>query len=393
MCIRDRPQRVRHHHVVVREAVHDQHRTVRLHRPGQPVVGDQRVRRIDGRLLVRVAEIPLLVMGVVQPQIGHRRTDHRRMEDIGAAQRRQPREIAAEGPAADRHPLHVQGKGSGQCLEGMDLVVQGDVREVAEHRLLPCGGAARGAPPVRDDHREPLVGEPLGGQMGVVRGDHPLAVRAAVRIHQHRQRTVALLISPGQQHRARNLAFPGAHETGAGGEHRLLGTGADRGEGLLPTVGIQPHHVHLGAGPLQRRLRQHGHHAAAHRGGHRRIRALAHPLPAALVTAAAEPGAVDADVVHLGAARGEEDILLADVQYGPDVQRRPGQRTVADEQLARTALVRDPHQPPVRRPGRRPGERLDPRLVLLLVHRPGRTGRGVDGQIALVALVAGLDEQ
>ena len=50
----------------------------------------------------------------------------------------------------------------------------------------------RRAPPVDDDHGEPLLGEPLAGEVGASGGDDALGVRPAVGVHQHRQRA-----SPG----------------------------------------------------------------------------------------------------------------------------------------------------------------------------------------------------
>ena len=53
---------------------------------------------------------------------------------------------------------------------------------------LVLGAASRCATAVDDDHGEPLVGEPLRTEVGVVRLHDALRVRAAVRVHQHGKR-------------------------------------------------------------------------------------------------------------------------------------------------------------------------------------------------------------
>ena len=55
-------------------------------------------------------------------------------------------------------------------------------------RALPGRPASRGAPPVGDDDGEPLVGHPLGPDVGVVDAHDPPGVRAPVGVDEHRER-------------------------------------------------------------------------------------------------------------------------------------------------------------------------------------------------------------
>ena len=77
-------------------------------------------------LLVGVAEVALGVGGVVEPPVGDRRAGDRRVEDVGPAQHRERREVAAEGPAADRRPGARSSVGVrlGGRLQRVDLVVE-----------------------------------------------------------------------------------------------------------------------------------------------------------------------------------------------------------------------------------------------------------------------------
>ena len=67
------------------------------------------------------------------------------------------------------------------------------------HGALELRAAPRGAAAVDDDHGEALVGEPLAGEVRAARGDHPLGVRAAVGVHQHRQPGAGLVAGRQQQ--------------------------------------------------------------------------------------------------------------------------------------------------------------------------------------------------
>ncbi len=72
-----------------------------------------------------------------------------------------------------------------QCLH---LVVEHRRRQVVEHGPFVLGPTTGCAAAVDDHHGEALVGEPLRGEVAVVRGQHPLRVRSAVRVEEHRQR-------------------------------------------------------------------------------------------------------------------------------------------------------------------------------------------------------------
>ena len=59
----------------------------------------------------------------------------------------------------------------------------------------PSAAAAGCSPPVGDDHRKPLVCEPLRLEPQAAGLLHPQEVRPSVRIHQHRQRRPGLVIA------------------------------------------------------------------------------------------------------------------------------------------------------------------------------------------------------
>ncbi len=222
--------------------------------------------------------------------------------------------------------------------------------------------------------------------MRVVGGEDPAAVRPAVRIHQDRKRTVRLLVPGGEHHGARNPPCAPFGELRTGGQHRLLRVTRDDG-GLLAV----PEHPNRRSGHVQSRGDHDGHTAGPDRRVH--ARALRDPLHAQLV-----------DPVHMGLAdlrrgrplarrRRDQDVRLPDVQHRPDLQLGPGQRPVTHRENPGPALVRDPHQPPVRRPRGHTREQLQPHRVLVRVHRPGRPGLRIHRQIELTLLVTGLHQQ
>ena len=49
----------------------------------------------------------------------------------------------------------------GQRIEGLYLVFEHRLGQIASHRSFPGRAAGGGAPAVGDHHREPLIGEPL----------------------------------------------------------------------------------------------------------------------------------------------------------------------------------------------------------------------------------------
>ena len=74
----------------------------------------------------------------------------------------------------------------GGAVEAVDLVVEHRRGQVVVDGALPRRAPPGRAPPVGDDDGEALVGEPLRGQVGVVRLHDARAVRTAVRVEQHR---------------------------------------------------------------------------------------------------------------------------------------------------------------------------------------------------------------
>ncbi len=123
------------------------------------------------------------------------------MEHVRPAQHRQRRQVPAERPAPDAHPRQVQPHPERlrRGLQRRHLVLQHRPRHVGVDRLLPGQADAGGAPSVGDQDREPLLGEPLRGQVGALGAEHALGVRTAVGVQQHRQR-IGVGRVPGRQH-------------------------------------------------------------------------------------------------------------------------------------------------------------------------------------------------
>ncbi len=169
-------QRVRGDDVVVGQAVDQQQRA------GQPIgERQQRVGVVDVGLLAGIAEVALGVVRVVETPLGDRRAGDGGVEDVGPAQHGERGEVAAEAPAADGDALEVEHAVLlGGVVQGGDLVVEDRGRQVVVDRPLPLAAAARRAATVGDDDGEPLVGEPLRGQVGVV-GPHGRAPHGARR--------------------------------------------------------------------------------------------------------------------------------------------------------------------------------------------------------------------
>ena len=150
-------------------------------------VGQERAGVVARRVLLRVAEVALGVEGVVEPPLGDRGAGDGGVEDVGPAQHRERRQVAAEAPAADGDAGQVEpGVLRRQRQQAVDLVLEHGTGEVAVDRPLPLGTAAGRAAPVDHDDREPLVGEPLRGEVGGLRLHDPLGVRPAVRVERAR---------------------------------------------------------------------------------------------------------------------------------------------------------------------------------------------------------------
>lgn len=74
------------------------------------------------------------------------------------------------------------------------------------------------------------------------------------------------------------------------------------------------------------------------------------------------------------------------------MQLRSRQRTFADRQHPRAALVRDTHELPRRTPRGHPREKIKPMWIFIGVHHPGRPGVRVHGQEQLAELVPRLHQ-
>ena len=106
-------------HVVVARAVHYQEMA------SQPLgVADRRRRVIGGPALLRVAHIALLVNGVVQPLVGHRRDAHPDLVNIGIPEHGLERARSAAAPTPDRDPGGVEvGPGARERAHGVGLLL------------------------------------------------------------------------------------------------------------------------------------------------------------------------------------------------------------------------------------------------------------------------------
>jgi hypothetical protein len=92
-------QGVRRHHVVVGEAVDQQQRSLSRWASASNECG----RRGRGRF-ARVAEVPLGVVGVVEPPLGHGSPGDGGVEHVGPAQHGEGGQVATEAPAPDADP-------------------------------------------------------------------------------------------------------------------------------------------------------------------------------------------------------------------------------------------------------------------------------------------------
>ncbi|CAB5000410.1 unannotated protein [freshwater metagenome] len=109
-------------------------------------------------------EVALGVGGVVQRPVGDGRAGDCGMEDIGSVEHGEGREVPAEGPApnADAREIEIWLILS-EGVKRIDLILEHPCREVAKDRPIPRRPSPRGAATVSDDHREPLIGDPLVG--------------------------------------------------------------------------------------------------------------------------------------------------------------------------------------------------------------------------------------
>ena len=146
-----------HHHVVVGQTVDQQHRPLEL-----SGVGDQRAALVRLGMLVGVTEETLGVVGVVEMPVGNRRADDGGMEDIGAPEDPERSEVSTERPSADGHASEIElWVALRRGVQRLDLILQRWRGQVESDGLLPPQPAARRPPAVGDQHREPLVRQPL----------------------------------------------------------------------------------------------------------------------------------------------------------------------------------------------------------------------------------------
>ena len=73
-------------------------------------------------------------------------------------------------------------------VQGLDLIVEHGRGQVSVDGAVPRRAASRRAPTVGDDDSEPLVGEPLRRQVGVVGAHDTRPVGAAVGVEEDRER-------------------------------------------------------------------------------------------------------------------------------------------------------------------------------------------------------------
>ncbi len=147
-----------------------------------------------------------------------------------------------------------------------------------------------------------------------------------------------------------------------------------------------PQDLHPGARPVERRRDQDGHVPGAYR------RVDAGLLGDALHAEFVHPVDVHLTGLRVGRLlarrRGNQHVVVGDVEHGAQVQLGSGERAFTDGQHPRAALVRDPHELPGGGPAGDAGEEFQPNWIFVGVHHPGRPGLGVHGQEQLAALVA-----
>jgi hypothetical protein len=125
--------------VVVAGAVHEEERAAQL-----VGVGQQGGGWVDGAARDRKAEVAFGVVGIVVEPVGDRRPGHGGVIDIGPAQHRQGRQVAAKGPAGDAHAAQIQFREpAAEGLEPGHLIRQRDGGEIAGDRPFPRPAAPR----------------------------------------------------------------------------------------------------------------------------------------------------------------------------------------------------------------------------------------------------------
>ena len=312
-----------------------------------------------------IAQVALGVVRVVQPIVADGRARDGRVEDVRSLQDRERRQLAPEGPTADRHPRGVEERPPlGRRGEPVGLVVQRD-GEVEMDRPLPRHAPPVHAAPVDRQHRdaEPIR-EVLLRPVGAAPPDDRLHVRAAVRAQQHRQRDVRLVAAREEQ-RGREVAGteqrvprPCVHDRflGVGGQNVRTVAAHDGRLGML-RVGAE--------GPKRDR-------AAGH-DGVREARLRIQPLRR---RAALDP--VDVGLEGIAVGRGEPRAGAARPEHLLHMQPRRRDGLGAEPYASGVVGIDRAHERAVVEPVRRTADELDPDVVAILEDDRGGAGCRID---------------
>ena len=161
-------------------------RTRVAHRPFRIV--DDGAHRVGGGIARGVTQVALGVVRVVEPPVGDRRARDPGVEHVRAAQHGERGQVAAERPAAHGDAARCPGR---RTLRPPPAAPSPGPRgrpwRSRRRSPGPRPGRGRRSPAVRHDDREPLLGEPLGGEEDAGGLHHPLLAGPAVGVHEHRQ--------------------------------------------------------------------------------------------------------------------------------------------------------------------------------------------------------------
>ena len=155
--------------IVVREAVNEQERTLQLGR-----VGEHAARAVAFGVFLGQTHITFGVIGVVIFPGDNRCPGDPGLKHIGPAKGGHGGKISTKRPARHPHPGEIHfGILRSEGLQALDLVVQGEVDQVAADHPLPGATAQRRAPAIESGNDKTLVGHPLVGEIGAqAGGDH-----------------------------------------------------------------------------------------------------------------------------------------------------------------------------------------------------------------------------
>ena len=198
---------------------------------------------------------------------------------------------------------------------------------------FPLAAATRRAAAVGDDDREPLIGEPLRGEVGVVGLRDAQGVRAAVGVEQHRQGWAVLgpVNVVWEQHRDRQLSIAHGQQAHVRCQQRRLGVRGD----LVVLVGS----VHDGGGARSvEGGRPHDGGRAADSGavdaglGRDRPQAVVGPLPHVELRCVVDGVGAERDPRSRFVTAGRHD--------RPHLEFRRSDRFVADEETSHAVSIR-----------------------------------------------------